>query len=77
MTEEMEENANKRKDKGTRLFDLVMVIVSWVSIVSGITAMFITAFVFQIINFRPYLLYSIISIMGLIGFRIWIRENVD
>jgi uncharacterized membrane-anchored protein len=69
--------ADKRKDRGTILFDLVIVILSWISIVSGITAMFVTAFVFQIINFRPYLLYAIISIMGLIGFRIWMRENMN
>ncbi|MHA1110627.1 MAG: hypothetical protein ACTSRE_05960 [Promethearchaeota archaeon] len=69
--------ANKRKDLRTRIFDLVIVISSWISIVSGIVAMFITAFVFQIINFRPYLLYAIISIMGLLGFRIWVRENVS
>ena len=68
---------NKRKDLRTRLFDLAFVILSWLSIVSGIIAMFITAFVFQIINFRPYLLYAIISIIGLIGFRIWVRENLD
>ena len=69
--------ANKRKDLRTRIFDLVIVISSWISIVSGIAAMFITAFVFQIINFRPYLLYTIISIMGLLGFRIWLHENVS
>ncbi len=69
--------ANKRKDFRTRVFDLIIVISSWISIISGIIAMFITAFVFQIINYRPYLLYAMISIMGLVGFRIWIRENVS
>ncbi|TFG19551.1 MAG: hypothetical protein EU530_05915 [Promethearchaeota archaeon] len=69
--------ANKRKDFRTRVFDLIIVISSWISIISGIIAMFITAFVFQIINYRPYLLYAIISIMGLVGFRIWVRENVS
>ena len=68
---------DKRKDIRTRILDWIIVIFSWVSILSGITAMFIAAFVFQIINFRPYLLFSIISIMGLLGFRIWIRENID
>jgi hypothetical protein len=68
---------HRRKDLRTRVFDLIILLVSWLSILVGIIAMFITAFVFQIINFRPYVLYAIISIMGLIGFRIWTRENVS
>lgn len=69
--------ADKRKDLRSRVLDLIILIASWISILTGIGAMLITGFVFQIINFRPYLLYAIISIMGLLGFRIWIRENVN
>ena len=67
----------KRKDFRTRVFDLIILISSGISILVGIVAMFITAFIFQIINFRPYLLYTLISIFGLIGVRVWYRENVN
>ncbi|MBN2154436.1 MAG: hypothetical protein JW776_00145 [Candidatus Lokiarchaeota archaeon] len=67
---------DKQKDIRSKIFDLAILFFSWVSIILGIIAMFITAFVYQIINYRPYLLYAIISIIGIIGFRIWVQENV-
>ncbi len=67
----------RRKDLRTRIFDLTILVFSWISIIAGIIAIIITGLVFKIVNFRPYFLYTIISIIGLIGFRIWVKENID
>ena len=69
--------AVKRKDLRTRLFDWIIIFSSWISIITGIAAIFITGFLFHVYNFRPYMLYSLIIIMGFIGFRNWFRENID
>ncbi|MHA1821012.1 MAG: hypothetical protein ACTSU2_00055 [Promethearchaeota archaeon] len=66
-----------RKKIGSKILDYILLIASWISLLGSIFMGFYFYYFMVIKSVQPYVLNVIVFVLGIIGYKIWRKENID